>query len=170
MRKYVIALAAVVLAGAVAVSGRAQRQPASLDEVVGELRALRADLQRTGGATARMQLLTARLTAQEQRIGILVNQRGNITPRLIEATRQRAEVESQVRRLEDMNTRHVPSEVPPGDLEPMLENFRNTLAHFRDVERDLRAQDDHLGAQIAAEQNRWLDFNGRLDALERELK
>jgi chromosome segregation ATPase len=170
MRKSVIALVAVVLVGAVAVSGRAQRQPASLDDVVNELRAIRVDLQHTSGATARMQLLTARLTAQEQRIGILSSQRANITPRLIEATRQRAELESQVRRLEDMNTRHIPSEVPPADLEPMLENFKNTLAHFRDAERQLRTQDDQLSAEIASEQTRWVDFNGRLDALERELK
>jgi chromosome segregation ATPase len=170
MRRYVIAFTAVVLVGAVAVSGRAQRQPASLDDVVSELRALRADLQRTGGTTARMQLLTARLSAQEQRIGILSSQRANITPRLIEATRQREELESQVKRLEDMNTRHIPSEVAPADLEGMLQNFKNTLAHFRDAERQLRTQDDQLAAEIANQQTRWLDFNGRLDALERDLK
>jgi|SRR5690349_15776089 hypothetical protein len=170
MRRYVIALTTVVLVGAVALSGRAQRQPASLDDVVTELRALRGELQRTSGATARMQLLTARLAAQEQRIGILASQRANITPRLIEATRQRAELESQVKRLDDMNTRHIPSEVPPADLEGMLQNFKNTLAHFTDAERQLRRQDDQLAAEIANEQTRWLDFNGRLDALERELK
>ena len=159
-----------MLVGAAVVSGGAQRQPASLDDVVSELRALRAELRQTSGGSTRTQLLIARLSAQEQRIGILVNQRANITPRLIEATRQRADLEYQVKRLDDMNTRHLPSEVPPADLEPMLENFKNTLAHFRDVERELRAQDEQLTAQIAAEQNRWLDFNGRLDALERELK
>jgi len=156
--------------GAAVVSGRAQRQPASLDDVVSELRALRTDLQRTGGTTARMQLLTARLSAQEQRIGILSSQRANITPRLIEATRARAELESQVKRFEDMSTKHIPSEVPPAELEGTLEHFRNTLAHLRDAERQLRTQDDQLAAEIANEQTRWLDFNGRLDALERELK
>jgi chromosome segregation ATPase len=156
--------------GAVALSGQAQRQPASLDDVVNELRALRGELRQTSGGSTRMQVLIARLGAQEQRIGILVGQRANITPRLIEATRQREELESQVKRLEDMNTRHLPSEVPPADLEGMLENFKNTLVHFRDAERQLRVQDDQLGAQIANEQNRWLDFNSRLDDLERSLK
>lgn len=169
MRTSVIALAAVVLIGA-AVSGRAQRQPASLDDVVNELRALRTELRQTTGGSTRMQLLIARLAAQDQRIGILVNQRANVTPRLIEATRQRTEMEYQVRRLEDMNSRHIPSEVPPADLEPTLANARNTLAHIRDVERDLRVQDDQISAQIAAEQNRWADLSGRLAALERELK
>jgi len=170
MRIKLMFLAGVFVVGAVTLGGQAQRQPATLDDVVSELRALRADLQRTGGTTARMQLLTARLSAQEQRIGILASQRANITPRLIEATRQRTELESQVQRFEDMNTKHVPSEVPPADLEGMLQNFKNTLAHFRDAERQLRMQDDQLSAEIANEQSRWLDFNGRLDALERELK
>jgi len=169
MRTSVIALAAVVLVGAV-VSGRAQRQPASLDDVVSELRALRAELRQTTGGSTRMQVLVARLAAQEQRIGILVNQRASLTPRLIEVGRQRADVEFQVKRLEDMNSRHIPSEVAPADLEPTLANARSTLAHIRDVERDLRAQDEQLALQIAAEQNRWSDFNGRLAALERELK
>jgi chromosome segregation ATPase len=60
--------------------------------------------------------------------------------------------------------------VAPADLEPTLANARSALAHIRDVERDLRAQDEQLALQIAAEQNRWSDFNGRLAALERELK
>jgi len=170
MRRLVIAVFAVVLAGAAVVSSRAQRQPASLDDVVSELRALRAELRQTSGGSTRMQVVIARLAAQEQRIAILVNQRAGLTPRLIEAMRQRADVEYQVKRLEDMNSRHIPSEVPPADLEPMLANARNTLAHIRDVERDLRAQDEQLASQVAAEQSRWSDFNGRLAALERELK
>jgi chromosome segregation ATPase len=170
MRTTVMCLTGALVVGAAALSGHAQRQPATLDEVVNELRALRAELRQTSGGSVRMQLLIARLSAQEQRIGILVNQRANITPRLLEVARQRADVEYQVKRLDDMNTRQIPSEVPPADLQPMLENFKNTLARFRDAERELRAQDDQLAAQIASEQSRWLDFNSRLDALERELK
>jgi chromosome segregation ATPase len=170
MRTNLMILAGAVVVGAATLAGQAQRQPATLEDVVNELRALRAELRQSSGGNTRMQLLIARLGAQEQRIGVLVSQRANITPRLIEATRQREEVESQVKRLEDMNTRHLPSEVPPGDLEGMLENFKNTLARFRDAERQLRAQDDQLAAQIASEQNRWLDFSNRLDELERPLK
>jgi len=33
----------------------------------------------------------------------------------------------------------------------------------------LRGQESELAAQIAAEQGRWADFNGRLDELERSL-
>jgi chromosome segregation ATPase len=170
MRRYLVALSTVVVLGAVVVSGRAQRQPATLDDVVSELRALRAELRQTSGGSTRMQVLIARLAAQEQRIGILVNQRAGLTARLIEATRQRADVEYQVKRLEDMNSRLIPSEVAPGDLVPMLTNAKNTLAHIRDVERDLHAQDEQLASQIVAEQNRWSDFNGQLAAVERELK
>lgn len=163
-------LAGVVVVGAVTLAGQAQRQPATLDDVVNELRALRADLRQSSGGSARMQLLIARLGAQEQRIGILVSQRANVTPRLIEATRLRAESEAQLKRFEDIDGKHLPQEMTREDRDAMLENFKGNYTRLRNVERDLRAQDDQLAAQIANEQNRWLDFNGRLDALERELK
>jgi chromosome segregation ATPase len=170
MRTTLMFLAGVVVVGAVTLAGQAQRQPATLDDVVNELRGLRADLRQTSGGSARMQLLIARLAAQEQRIGILASQRANLTPRLIEATRLRAESEAQLKRFENIEAKHLPAETTREDADAILENFKGAYTRFRDVERDLRAQDDQLGAQIANEQNRWLDFNSRLDELERSLK
>jgi hypothetical protein len=40
----------------------------------------------------------------------------------------------------------------------------------RDAELRLRAQDTQLSDEIATEQNRWQEFNNRLDELERSLK
>ena len=170
MRTAVVALGAAVVASAVALSGQTQRQAATLDDVVNELRALRAELRQTSGGNARMQLLVARLTAQEQRIGILSSQRANLTPRLIEATRVRADVEAQLKRFEDIEAKNLPAELTRDERDGMLENLKGVLARASDVERQLRAEDNQLSAEIANEQNRWLDVNGRLDALERELK
>ena len=64
------------------VSGQMRNGPASLDDVVAELRGIRADLAETSSASVRSQLLVARLQLQEQRITGL--------------TRQRAEVQSQI--------------------------------------------------------------------------
>jgi len=170
MRTAVVALGAAVVASAVALSGQTQRQAATLDDVVNELRALRAELRQTSGGNARMQLLVARLTAQEQRIGILSSQRANLTPRLIEATRVRADVEAQLKRFEDIEAKNLPAELTRDERDGMLENLKGVLARASDVERQLRAEDNQLSAEIANEQNRWLDVNGRLDVLERELK
>jgi len=170
MRTAVVALGAAVVASAVALSGQTQRQAATLDDVVNELRALRAELRQTSGGNARMQLLVARLTAQEQRVGILSSQRANLTPRLIEATRVRADVEAQLKRFEDIEAKNLPAELTRDERDGMLENLKGVLARASDVERQLRAEDNQLSAEIANEQNRWLDVNGRLDVLERELK
>ncbi len=170
MRTTLMAFAALVIAGAAALSGQAPRQPATLDDLLVEIRGLRADLKRTTGTTARMQLLTARLQAQEQRIGILVSQRANVTTKLVEATRQRAQVESDFQRFEDTQAKNLPAETTREEHEAMQNVLKTSLARFRQAEQELRAQDDELSAQIAAEQNRWQDFNSRLDALERELK
>jgi hypothetical protein len=170
MRTALVALGAAVVVSAVALSGQTQRQAATLDDVVNELRALRAELRQTSGGNARMQLLIARLTAQEQRIGILSSQRANLTPRLIEATRVRADLEAQLKRFEDVEAKNLPAELTRDERDGMLENLKGILARASDVERQLRAEDNQLSAEIANEQNRWLDVNGRLDVLERELK
>ena len=169
-RTNLMILAGTVVVGAATLAGQVQRQPATLEEVVGELRGIRADLRQTSGGSMRMQLLIARLSAQEQRVGLLATQRANLTPRLIEATRLRAESEAQLKRFEDGEAKHLPAEMTREDRDAMLENFKGNYTRFRDIEHDLRTQDDQLSAQIANEQNRWLDFNNRLDELERSLR
>ena len=135
MRTKLIAVGLLVV-GAVAASGRAQRQPATADDLLNEIRGLRADLRQTTRASAQMQLLTARLQLQEQRLAVLSNQRAGVTARLSVESRERADAEARVRTFEENET----------------------------------AQESDLSAQIASEQNRWQDFNNRLDELERSLK
>jgi len=170
MRIKLMVLAGVVVVGAVTLAGQAQRQPATLDDVVSELRALRADLQRTGGTTARMQLLTARLTLQEQRLGVLANQRQLVVTKLMEETRLRVEAEAQLARFTSNDLKNLPAEFPREQFDGVVAEFKRAVATHRDAEQQLRMQETQLSADIANEQNRWLDFNGRLDALERELK
>jgi hypothetical protein len=170
MRTKLIALGLLV-AGAVAASGQAQRQPATLDDLLIEIRGLRADLRQTTRAGTQMQLLTARLQLQEQRISVLSNQRADVTARLAVESRQRTEAEARVRTFEEMETRNESLlQIPRADLEGMLKLERRTFNQHRDAEQQLRTQESDLSAQIAAEQNRWQDFNNRLDELERSLK
>jgi len=82
MRTLVLVLAAAAVAGAAVVSGQSPRGAATLDDVVTEIRALRADLKQSTRAGTEMQLLTARLSLQEQRIAVLSNQRNDVSSRL----------------------------------------------------------------------------------------
>jgi chromosome segregation ATPase len=172
MRARNVALAALLVVAAIAVaalSGQTQRQPAALDDVVGEIRALRADLRQAMGATTRMQLLTARLSLEEQRIAVLANQRVNVAMKLGDATRQRADAEAQLERYEAMGRTTLPAQVTREELEGMINNAKGPLLQLRDSERQLRAEETQLADEIANEQNRWRDFNNRLDDLERSM-
>jgi chromosome segregation ATPase len=160
----------LLIAGAVAVSGQSQRQPATLDDLVMEIRGLRADLKASAAATTRTQMLTARLQLQEQRIAVLANQRSDIMARLAVETRLRADAQGHVQRFEEMKNRNESVGIPRAELESQEQMFKGNFTQHRDAEQQLRGQESDLSAQIAAEQNRWQDFNNRLDELERSLK
>ena len=51
----------------------------------------------------------------------------------------------------------------------MPEPFRATMDQMQKSDRALRIQESELAGLIALEQNRWLEFNSRLDDLERAL-
>jgi hypothetical protein len=169
MRAKLIALGLLV-AGAVAASGQAQRQPATIDDLLTEIRGLRADLRQTTRASTQMQLLTARLQLQEQRIAVLANQRADVTARLAVETRLRTDAEGRVRTFDEEKTTNESVGIPRAELVAMEKHFRSEYEQHRNAEQQLRAQESDFSAQIAAEQNRWQDFNGRLDELERSLK
>jgi len=68
------------------------------------------------------------------------------------------------------DVKNLPAEFPREQLEAMTNEFKRVAALHRDAEQELRGQEIQLSGEIAAEQGRWFDFNGWLDALERELK
>ena len=170
MRTTLMVLSGALVVGAVALSGQAQRQPSTLDDVVNELRALRADLRQTTRSSTQMQLLTARLTLQEQRLAVLSNQRQAIVSKLAEETRGRGEAEAQLKRFESLDSKSPEGQLPREQLQPMLDQFKRVVATHREAEQQLRAQETQLSTEISNEQNRWFDFNNRLDELERSLR
>jgi chromosome segregation ATPase len=94
LRKNVLFDAAVVIAVAVGfsafVSGQIRQGPASLDDVLVELRGIRADLAETSSASVKAQLLVARLQLQQQRIYGLMRQIGDVQNQSV-TLRQRAQ-------------------------------------------------------------------------------
>ena len=55
------------------------------------------------------------------------------------------------------------------EADGQLESLKTMLAQQRAAEQQLRSQESELAAVIAAEQNRWTEFNARLDEIERAL-
>ena len=170
MRARLLILAGVFALGAAVASGQAQRGPVTLDDVVNEIRGLRADLKKSTAATTQVQLLTVRLQLQEQRLAVLSNQRNDVSARLAIETRLRADAERQTQTFEENASRNESLGVPRKELEMQQVMFKQMFAQHRDAEQQLRAQENQLITEIANEQNRWMDFNNRLDELERSLK
>lgn len=170
VRRHVFSAASVTLclmAIGVAVSAQAERKTATLDDLLTEMQGLRADLAQNASTSMRMQLLTARLTLQEQRIAVLSNQRAELLARVAAAERDRVEVETRVKGLRDDSQRA--SAQMREEVEGALKAETTTLSQRVQFEQQLRSQETDLSALIASEQARWQDFNGRLDDLERSL-
>jgi hypothetical protein len=170
MRARLLILAGVFALGAAVATGQAQRAPSTLDDVVNEIRGLRADLKKSTAATTQVQLLTVRLQLQEQRHAVLSNPRTDVMARLAIEIKLRADADAQVRRFEELKTRNEDLGVPRAEIEGAATASRRELTLHRDAEQQLRAQESQLSTDIANEQNRWQDFNNRLDELERSLK
>src|SRR2546430_5698271 len=138
MTTKILLLVGVCVAGAAIASGQAQRGPATLDDVVNEIRGLRADLKKSTAATTQVQLLTVRLQLQEQRLVVLSNQRNDVTARLAIETQLRADKEAQVQRFEEMKTRNEDLGVPRAEIEGAATASRRELTLHRDAEQQLR--------------------------------
>ena len=137
-------------------------RPATLDDVVAEVRALRADMQQMQGASVRAQLLTARLQVQEQRIAGIA--------------RELAQAEEQVRGLEAARNPFMdkmlqelskqPSRPEDAEFQALL---KGQLEKIQNGDPALKERVTALSQQLAEEQARWSAFNAQLEALEREL-
>ena len=113
--------------------------------------------------------MVARVTLQEQRINALAGQ-------LDEARRalssKQDDPESAVLRLKRMEDAVEARTAPPDaqvEMERMLPRLRTDAALWQREEQALRSQENDLSVLLATEQNRWTDFNSRLDDLERAL-
>ena len=165
---------ALVVFLATVVTAQAQTRPAPAGDtdpiaaLTAEFRALRAELAETARASLRLQLLVARVQAQEQRIIYLDRQR-------TEAATRRSQMEQAVAAMSS----HMPfanpgelSKLPPEqrrDMERNMELQKEQLGRQEQVLAQLRVEENDAAAALAQEQGRWSDLNTRLDELERSL-
>jgi hypothetical protein len=171
--KVVVTLAALLMVVAIA-SAQTSRQAAPSDSaaveaLTAEIRALRAELGETARAGLRLQLLTARIQAQEQRIIYLDRQRA-------EASARRAKIEQErndtTTRVQEFNVNALAAVVPVEQRRMMEFAMAEAKRQLPELDRQLlQAQADENDAvnALSQEQGRWGDLNTRLDDLERSL-
>jgi hypothetical protein len=162
----VMLLATVVVA---AVSGQSQRSSATLDDLLNEVRALRADLNGSFSATTRVQLVVGRLQVREQRIAALTKELADVRTELRVAPTQRERTSSVIGSLEERIQAGsvIPDRRVSFEQELLVMNERLVKEEYR--ENDLRYRETELSNVVLTEQGQWLELNSSLDALERAL-
>jgi hypothetical protein len=136
--------------------------PATLDDVLNELRALRTELKESAAASLRAQLLVARLQLQEQRINTVWRQLSELDGKLQENEKGRVAPE-QVLKLMGVE----PGTEPPKEMGPIVEMFRNQMDASAKTDSELKLRQAELMQLMTQEQSRWSTFNGQLEALEK---
>jgi chromosome segregation ATPase len=161
--------AALVMVGligvAAVVAGQSARSAPASDDLLAEVRGLRAEFNQAAGGSVRAQLLVARLQMQEQRVNATARQLADVQDRLASVQQGQAAMVERLSVSEDSQQR-----LPPEDRsDDQIRALKLQIDQVQKREQDLRTQEAALSGALAAEQSRWSEFNARLDALERSL-
>ena len=134
-----------------------------------ELRALRAELAENARVSLRLQLLTARIQAQEQRIIYLDRQRTDAAARRL----GHEQVVSAIANSVPNATAEALANVAPEERRAMqqhAEQQKRELTRQQEILAEFRVQETDAESALAQEQARWGDLNTRLEQLEQSLR
>jgi hypothetical protein len=166
---FAFALSAILVVGVADSADGQQRTPpaqppATLDDVVNELRALRTELRESSAATLRSQLLVARLQLQEQRINTLWRQLSEVEDK-IDANEKSRAMPEQIFKMMGLEA----GAAPPKEMAPFVEMFKNQMAASEKTDSDLKLRQAELMQLLTQEQSLWNAFNAQLEALEKSV-
>jgi chromosome segregation ATPase len=167
----------LVVLGLVATAGfatlRGQREAPESDDMkalVGEVRALRLAIERAAASSSQSQLLLGRVQLQENRLATLGRQYQEARTRSRDAQMAEAELENQLRQMADRLDSGAPT--PPEErraLEQQVAHLKIRIARQQPWTAQLRSDEAAAADVLSAEQQRWADFNNRLEGIERTL-
>lgn len=134
----------------------------SLEELVREVRQLRATLQRINSAMYKGQVLLERLKLQQEQVA-------RITRELTDARETLSEMKANQTRLNELVTKFEAG-VEKGEKHPSeLASLKVELEMLKEREPRLAARETRLANELELERARLNDLNDRLNALELEL-
>jgi uncharacterized membrane-anchored protein YhcB (DUF1043 family) len=159
--------AAIALVTAGLVSAQAQRSPATLDDLLAEVRALRGDLNQSSAVSTRALLLAARVQVQEHRISEASRLLVELQREADFVTRRREGLTETLKVLEERRPT-----LPAAQRAENEEHIRGSIERVQEEtqrESALRQRLTDASNALFLEQNRWAEFTSRLDELERTL-
>ena len=148
-------------------SSETHQETQTLSELLQEVRALRIAIERSSVAGARAQLLLGRLQMQEARMVTLGRQVQETRDRLFDVQRDRENTMTEIKRMAGAL-----DQVPQDErrnVEAHIEGMKRAAKQLEQREASLQSDHDGAAQALASEQARWLDFNARLEELERSL-
>jgi hypothetical protein len=152
-------------------AARAQQPAAAPDAISAllvEVRGLRAAMEQMATAGPRVQLALGRVQLQEQRILNQTRRLDAVTENLVQARRLLEPMTERIKVLTEFKDKD-PDEQIRGRRENELADAKVEWRRLNaDVQR-LAAEEAALAGDLAAEQDRWTDFNRLLEDLERAL-
>ena len=162
---------AVIGVGIIAlVAGTAGQSSTTNDPLLAEVKALRAELSLAAGTSIRTQLLVARLTLQEQRINTVAKQLADVQLQRTGNEGGLAQMSARITQLEEANRNNATTAEMRQQFDREIMGLKAPMSQMRQRWQELSAQEGTLSGQLASEQSRWMDFNSRLDEIEREIR
>lgn len=157
-----VAIAATGLVGVVAGQAR-QPAPATLDDLVAEVRALRAEIREAAGSSMRAQLVGMRLQLQEQRITSISRQLSDTQEKMRAQEAEVIKITGALKMFgasDDAKTQKAEMNFFMAPLKGQLEQLEKSIQQLK--------QDEISASQLLAdEQSRWTRFNELVEELER---
>ena len=139
-------------------------RPATLDDLLEELRAFRSELRDSSATSLRAQLLLARLQLQEQRVNTIWRQLSEVEDKL-QATEKEGAAPEHILKLMGVQ----PGTDPPAQMAPVIEMFKTQMAASERANTDLKQRQAELLQLMTNEQSRWTTLNAEIEALEKAL-
>ncbi len=162
---WIVGLGALALAGVA--SGQAHRPDATLDELVVEVQALRAEMNQAAAASIRAQLLVGRLQMEDQRIAGVAREMEAVQADLSANAQARADAAARLRTLEDAVL------TATNDVrEEALKQLAAAKAVAQQSDRRqqaLQRRENSLAKELQEDQVRWTEINARLENFEQSL-
>jgi len=162
---WMLALGAVALGGVA--SGQARRPDASLDELVVEVQALRAEMNQAAAASIRAQLLVGRLQMEDQRIAGVVRELEAVQADLAANAQARTESAAKLKPLEEAVT-SATSDVRE-EAEKQLAAAKAAAQQTDRRQQLLKRRESALAKELQEDQARWQEINARLENFEQSI-
>ena len=163
---WMLGLGALVLGGVA--SGQANRPDATLDELVVEVQALRAEMNQAAATSIRAQLLVGRLQMEDQRIAGLVRDLEAVQADLLANAQSRADAATKLKTLEEA-VLGAANDVRE-EAEKQLNAAKAAAQQADRRQQALKRRESSLAKELQEEQVRWTEINAQLENFEQSLQ